>query len=178
MARAVSKPLGTGWRPRWHLWVALGLSIAAIGAYRAVNDWRDNHAFLINSTASLPNWAFLIHKNKVPLRGDYVFFMAPANALVRRHFGPKPQPFGKLVYGLPGDIVSHDGLWVAVNGKTVARMKARTRAGEPLTPGAVGRIPGGCYYVGTPHPDGFDSRYAEIGLVCTRQLIGTGVPIL
>lgn len=176
--QAANEPFAAGWRPRWHLWGALGLSIVAIGGYRAISEWRDHHALLINTTASLPNWAFLIHKNMVPHRGDTVFFMAPANALVRRHFGAKPQPFGKLVYGLPGDSVSHDGPWVAVNGRIVARMKPRTRTGEPLTPGATGRIPGGCYYVGTPHPDGFDSRYAEIGLVCTRQLIGTGIAIL
>src|SRR3546814_5500352 len=27
---------------------------------------------------------------------------------------------------------------------------------EPLTPGAIGAIPAGCYYAGSPHPDGFD----------------------
>lgn len=178
MAQAVNEGHGGDCRPRWHLWGAIGLSLVAVGGNRALSEWREAHAFLINTTESLPNWAFVIHKNKGPLRGDYLFFMPPRSALVVRHFGAKAQPFGKLVYGMPGDMVSHDGATVAINGKPVARMKPRTRLGEPLTPGATGRVPAGCYYVGTPHKDGFDSRYAEIGFVCARQVIGTGFPIL
>ena len=68
----------------------------------AISDWREDHALLINTTESLPNWAFLIHRNKLPARGDYVFFDPPASELVRAHFGPKPQMFGKIVYGMPG----------------------------------------------------------------------------
>ena len=86
--------------------------------------------------------------------------------------------FGKIVYGMPGDTISHAGSEVAVNGRTVARMKPLTRFGEPLTPGATGVVPPGCYFAATPHKDGFDSRYAEIGFVCARQVIGTGEPIL
>jgi len=97
---------------------------------------------------------------------------------VRRHFGPASGPFGKRVIGMPGDVVSHEGSWVLVNGVRVAHMKSRARTGEALTPGPVGRVPDGCFYVGTPHPDGFDSRYAEIGFACRKQLLGTGTPIL
>lgn len=178
MAQAVSEARATRLRPRWDLWGAIGLSLVAVCGYRAMSQWRDAHAFLINRTDSLPNWAFVIHKTKVPLRGDHIFFIPPQTALVRRHFGARPQPFGKIVYGLPGDVVSHDGSAVAINGKPVARMKPKTRLGEPLIPGATGPVPAGCYYVGTPHKDGFDSRYAQIGFVCARQIIGTGVPIL
>lgn len=67
---------------------------------------------------------------------------------------------------------------MTINGKPVGRMKPQTRDGEPLTVGAVGAIPAGCYYVGSPHPDGFDSRYADIGFVCARQIIGIGKAIL
>ena len=86
--------------------------------------------------------------------------------------------FGKRVYGMPGDVVTHMGSVVAINGKPVAHMKPLSRSGERLTPGTTGRVPQGCYFVGTPHPDGFDSRYAEIGFVCGKQIIGTGEPIL
>ena len=110
--------------------------------------------------------------------GEYVFFVPPDNALVRRHFGPDSGPFGKRVIGMPGDVVAHDGSWVSVNGVRVAHMKPRSRDGEVLTPGPVGRIPDGCFYVGTPHPDGFDSRYAEIGFACRKAILGTGTPIL
>ena len=117
-------------------------------------------------------------RHKLPARGDYVFFDPPPGELLRRHFGAKPQMFGKIAYGVPGDIISHIGRTVAVNGHPVAQMKPFTRFGEPLTPGATGRVPAGCYFAATPHKDGFDSRYGEIGFVCGRQIIGTGEPIL
>ncbi|WP_150294383.1 S26 family signal peptidase [Sphingobium estronivorans] len=178
MAQAVGNALAPRWRPRKRLWLLLGMGLAGWAVYGALREWRNAHAFLINRTDSLPNWAFLIHRTKKPARGDYIFFTAPTNALVTRHFGASPPMFGKLVYGMPGDVVSHQGAVVRVNGRPVARMKARTRWGEVLTPGPTGVIPQDCYYVGTPHKDGFDSRYAEIGLVCVRQIIGTGEPVL
>jgi len=41
-----------------------------------------------------------------------------------------------------------------------------------LKAGPTGRVPDGCYYMGSPHKDGFDSRYAAIGFVCDRQIVG------
>lgn len=178
MAQAVSEASVPRWRPRRRAWAMLGVGLLGWAACGAICDWRDRHAFLVNLTGSLPNWAFLIHRTHAPACGDYVFFNAPRNALVTRHFGAAPPMFGKRVYGMPGDTVTHDGPLVRVNGLPVARMKPRTRWGEMLTPGPTGVIPRGCYYVGTPHKDGFDSRYAEIGLVCARQIIGTGEPVL
>lgn len=178
MATAVSDAPAPPWRLRKRLWGTLGAFLVGSIVLTAISDWRDAHAFLVNTTDSLPNWAFVIHRNQLPGRGDYVFFDPPSNALVRRHFGAKPKMFGKIVYGMPGDVVGHDGSNVTINGRTVARMKPLTRFGEPLTPGVVGAIPHGCYFAGTPHKDGFDSRYADIGLVCRKQIVGTGEPIL
>jgi len=178
MAMAVGEAPAMRWRPRKRLWGLLGAFIAGSVALGGVASWRDEHALLINATDSLPNWAFLIHLKRSPERGEFVFFDPPANGLVRRHFGPKPQMFGKIVYGLPGDVVAHRGPVVTINGAPVGRMKSFTKNGETLTPGEVGAVPAGCYYAGTPHPDGFDSRYAEIGFVCQRQIVGVGEPIL
>ena len=66
--------------------------------------------------------------------GELVFFDPPAHPLVKRHFGSKPHMFGKIVYGVPGDVVSHRGAYVLINNQTVAHMKPLTRFGEPLTP--------------------------------------------
>ena len=82
--------------------------------------------------------------------------------------------FGKIVYGIPGDTVQHWGRMVTVNHRVVAYTKPFTKAGEPLVIGPSGVIPSGCYYVGTPHKDGFDCRYAAIGFACQRQIVGTG----
>ncbi|WP_062769780.1 S26 family signal peptidase [Sphingopyxis terrae] len=178
MAAAPSEPAAPRWRPRKRLWTLLGFAVVGTLGLGAVSAWRRDHALLINATDSLPNWAFLINLKQVPARGDLVFFDPPSNDLVRRHFGAKPQMFGKLAYGMPGDVVAHAGATVTINGKPVGRMKSLTRLGEKLTPGGVGPVPQGCLYVGTPHPDGFDSRYAEIGFVCRHQFVGVGEPIL
>lgn len=167
-----------GFRPRRRLWAALGLFIAGSVSLNGIAGWRDSHMLLINASESLPNWAFAVDLTATPKRGDYIFFVPPADPLVVRHFGRKPLMFGKLVYGMPGDHVIHRGAKVIVAGKLVAGMKPFTRTGEPLVAGPTGIIPAGCYYVGSPHKDGFDSRYAAIGYACSGQIAGVGSPIL
>jgi conjugal transfer pilin signal peptidase TrbI len=171
-------PPTQGFRPRKHLRAALGLFIVSGLSLNAIARWRDRHGLLINASQSLPNWAFVIHKTAVPRRGEYVFFVPPAVPLVYRHFGAKKQMFGKIVYGMPGDMVVHRGADVSVAGKLVAHMKPFARTGEPLVEGPTGVIPQGCYFVSTPHKDGFDSRYAAIGYACSDRIVGVGSPIL
>jgi conjugal transfer pilin signal peptidase TrbI len=176
-SRAAERP-SAPWRPNARLWSLLALCMGGSIAVTTIAAWREQHIFLINATQSLPNWAFLIRRHAVPGRGDYIFFDPPPSPLLRRHFGPKPRLFGKIVYGLPGDLVTHRGRIVDINGRPVAVMKPFTKRGEALTPGATGLVPGGCYFAASPHRDGFDSRYAEIGFVCARQIAGVGEPIL
>ena len=133
---------------------------------------------MINATDSLPNWAFFVEKRTLPERGQYVFFRVPKTPLIVSHFGQDVQPFGKLVYGVAGDVVTRTGANVSVNGTPIAMLKPVSKRGVALAPGPLGRVPDGCYFVGTPHRDGFDSRYADVGWVCRDQLVGTGVPVL
>lgn len=160
---------------RWRTFLLAGLVCAA---WSSLSGWSDSHAFVINASTSLPNWAFLIAKNKVPQRGDYVFFASPKTPLIVAHFGKSQGPFGKIIFGMPGDQVDREGGYVRVNGVRVAHLKPFTRWGETLIPGPTGTVPSNCYFVATHHPDGFDSRYADIGFVCRKALIGTGVSIL
>ena len=173
-----SKALALQSRLRWRVWLLFLSVVAGCSVLGGLGDWRDHHLFFVNTTDSLPNWAFLVDRSRLPAKGEYVFFAPPRSPLLRRHFGERPKPFGKIVYGVAGDVVAHRGDVVMINGKAVARMKAWTRLGEPLAPGATGAIPAGCFFAATPHRDGFDSRYADIGFVCARQVVGTGVPIL
>lgn len=162
-------------RRRYLAYVGIGAGLLSLGA---LARWSDDHAFLINATSSLPNWAFLVDKQRFPERGDLVFFEPPASPLLRRHFGTDPKPFGKIVYGVGGDRVARQGHLFSVNDRPVARAKRVTRLGEPLDVGPTGIIPQGCYFVGTPHRDSFDSRYAAIGWICRRQIIGVGRAVL
>jgi conjugal transfer pilin signal peptidase TrbI len=159
-------------------WAIAGLALVALLAWKAADDAAAQRLFLINRSPSLPNWAFLVKRGMLPSRGDTVFFTPPAGPLVTRHFGTRPSPFGKIVYGMPGDVVEHEGADVFIRSgqgqrRHVAAMKPRARTGEPLEAGPTGTIPAGCYYVGSSHKDGFDSRYAAIGFICRDRMIGT-----
>ena len=159
-------------------WLTVGALALILAGSQAIASWRDSHALLINSSESLPNWAFFIEKNKMPERGDYVFFKVVPTEITRAHWGENIPSFGKVVYGLPGDNVIRQGSTVYVNGEAVAVLKPQSKRGEILVPGPTGIIPRDHFFLATSHKDGFDSRYADIGFVPRRQIIGTGNPIL
>ena len=164
--------------PRRRYYAAAAIGLIGFSAWSSLDAWKQRHAFLINVSPSLPNWAFVLETRLPPARGALVFFKPPASPLLTAHFGKDPQLFGKYAYGVGGDVVTRDGRTFLVNGRVVGVAKPVSKRGEALAPGPTGRIPDGCYYVGTPHVDGFDSRYAAIGWVCGAQVVGTGVPIL
>src|SRR3546814_13305881 len=94
---------------------------------------------------------------KAVKRGEVAFFAPPSNALVHAHFGAEPPVFGKIVYGLPGDIVTHRGAdvvvsWAAGAGneapseQLVAKLTPVSSAGEELEPGPTGVNPHGRYF--------------------------------
>lgn len=159
-------------------YAAIAVLATAIVVTQALASWRDSHAVLINTSASLANWAFLVDRGRQPKRGEIAFFRAPQSEIVTRHFGRNAPPFGKVVFGVGGDEVTRRGSLVRINGTAVVKLKRVTKLGERLQPGPVGIIPRGCYFMGTPHRDGLDSRYADIGFVCSDQIIGTGRAIL
>lgn len=164
---------------RWlRRWVLLGLCGLGFAGQNALANWSANHSFFINASQSLPNWAFFITRDGLPERDDYVFFAPPQSHVLDVHFGDDLSPFGKRALGMPGDLVTREANVVSINGQAIAPLKSHTRLGLTLTPGPTGRVPEGCYYLGTRHPDGFDSRYAEIGFVCANRLLGTGEAIL
>jgi conjugal transfer pilin signal peptidase TrbI len=143
MAAASESTPVTAPRASWRL--KLG-GIALIGSaalgWSALKDWHDHHAFLINASESLPNWALLVETGRFPARGDYVVFAPGHDPLVVRHFGANPKPFAKIAYGVPGDVVSRQGADVLVNGQAVGHLKPKTHQGEDL-PGPTGTIPQG-----------------------------------
>lgn len=159
-------------------WQAIAVLLVIVIAFESLREWRNRHLFLINATDSLPNWAFVVTRGEAPARGKLAFFAVPRTPLITTHFGRDPKPFGKIVYGMPGDIVTRSDNWVSVNGARIAHLKPLSKRGEPLAPGPLGRVPNGCYFMGSPHPDGFDSRYADIGWVCASQVVGTGTALL
>lgn len=161
--------------PRLALLAGLGALALALNSAR---HFAESHALMINASPSLPYWAVWLTRGAVPKRGDLILFDPPPSPLLARHFGKRPHPFGKRVYGVAGDLVIERNRQFYVNGKPIALAKPANRLGELLALGPTGVIPRGCYFVATPHKDGFDSRYAAIGWICAPRIIGTGRPVL
>ena len=160
---------------RFYLLGGFFLALLAVGSLRA---WSESHAFMINASDSLPNWAFVVDGGRFPERGDYVIFHPGNDPLTREYFGEAPSPFAKIAYGLPGDVISREDQRVLVNGEVIATLKPATKRGDRLTAGPLGVVPQGCVFAATPHKDGFDSRYSHIGFVCADRLVGVGEAIL
>ena len=156
--------------------------LASVGAgalgLTALSGFATSHALMINVSPSLPFWAIWTSRNELPQRGDIILFTPPASPLLQKHFGTRPQPFGKIVSGMPGDLVTREDRTFHVNGRPLATAKLKSRLGEPLALGPTGKVPENCYFVTTPHKDGFDSRYGAIGWICRDRILGTGRPIL
>lgn len=167
------------WSPRRRrLWLCVGLAAATWSVLNGLVWWRETHALLINATDSLPHWAFLLEKKRPASAGDLIFFRPPPSELLLTHFGEGEQLFGKHVLGVGGDVVTVAGRAVLINGRQVAVAKTTSKRGVPLEVVAPQTIPFDCFFVGTDHPDGFDSRYAAIGIICRDRVLGTARPIL
>lgn len=157
------------------LWGGFG---AALFGLSSLSAFARDHALMINVSPSLPYWAIWLERGTMPTRGDIIVFDPPPSKLLGAHFGQEPKPFTKRVLGMAGDRVTQKARTYFINGKAVAKAKRQSRKGEPLALGPTGIIPRGCYFVGTEHIDGFDSRYAAIGWICRPRVLGTGRPIL
>ncbi|MEX0914724.1 MAG: S26 family signal peptidase [Wenzhouxiangellaceae bacterium] len=125
----------------------------------------------INGTDSLPGVLYLVFKQATPdTRGDLVAFYPPQN-----RFYPQGMVFIKQAMGMPGDEVTRQGQDFYINGEYIATAKTHSRSRQPLRPGPTGVIPDGRYFVWTPHPDSYDSRYEDIGWIFNDRVIGRAV---
>lgn len=155
------------------LWTGLALLAAAVVAQGAAGALQ-RYRFALNETDSLPNWAFIADQaERTPARGDLVAFVPPPTP-----YYPPGMVFGKIVGGVPGDLVERRGRAFYVNGRFIGLAKPRARDGRPAAPGPVGRIPPGYYFVYTPHRDSLDSRYALMGWIAQRRILGRARAVL
>lgn len=157
------------------LWGGL---IAGLLGLSSLSAFARDHALMINVSPSLPYWAIWLERGTMPARGEIIVFDPPPSKLLIAHFGTEPKPFTKKVLGVAGDRVTQKARTYFINGKAVAKAKRLSRKGEPLALGPTGIIPYGCYFVGTDHIDGFDSRYDAIGWICRPRVLGVGRAIL
>jgi conjugal transfer pilin signal peptidase TrbI len=124
-----------------------------------------------NRTGSLPIEEYpiilVLKDGQVPARGELVGFRPKPN-----RFYPSDSLFVKRLMGLPDDRITYEGSTFYINGVPAVTTKPRAKDGRPLVPGPVGVLPACRYFVATDHPDGYDSRYSEIGWVDCSQIVG------
>lgn len=116
-------------------------------------------------TPSIDAW--VVHRSAGPVqRGDLVSFTL-ADAIA----GPRPVGVTKYALCMPGDRIvmvekpaslgpGRNG-WYYCNDRLVGVSKPATRSGKSLShwQPATPKIPEGMIFVGSSHPDGYDSRY-------------------
>jgi conjugal transfer pilin signal peptidase TrbI len=128
-----------------------------------------------NFTQSLPGTVFLVSKdtNFTPEKGMYIVFRPPQ----AEPYAHGTEHFLKIVKGVPGSVVTSKPIGGGytdffVDGQSVGIAKPISLRHLPLEPGHTGVIPEGQYYVAGTHADSFDSRYAVIGWIDRKRLIG------
>jgi conjugal transfer pilin signal peptidase TrbI len=130
------------------------------------------YRFVVAPTASLPYTLFWVHVGELPRRGDMAALYVPRN-----RFYPDGMGFVKILRGLPGDVVTEKHRLFSINGLVVGHAKPASREGFPLALGPTGVIPAGFYFFWTPHKDSYDSRYADIGWIAEKDIVGVAHPI-
>jgi conjugal transfer pilin signal peptidase TrbI len=132
----------------------------------------------INLSDSLPGRLYLIQRGAIPSLNDFAAF---------HYQGGGPYASGtrflKLVKGVAGSQVTavrYDTGFsdFYVDGYFVGRAKPLSQSGIALTPGPTGTIPPRHFYMSAPNPDSLDSRYALVGWVDEKSIIGRAIEIL
>lgn len=131
---------------------------------------------IYNTTDSLDGYVYLLDKNnKEVTKGSLVAFTPPQNPLYEN------SRFLKQVWGVPGDTVEFkkDGTFY-INNTYKGKAKSKSSSEKPikLAHAESGKIKDGEYFVATPHPDSFDSRYKYIGNINEKNIIGTARRII
>ncbi len=142
---------------RWYqqlLWLGGFLSIMILISQFAIIRW--------NRSNSLPGRMFIgTSWTFTPQRGDVISFDHPLF----------PAPIAKIVVGIAGDTVEIVNGHVFVKGIYRGRVLDKSpRSGKPLRSIQPCVIPEGYVYVWAPHPESFDSRYQDIGLIHVSRM--------
>jgi conjugal transfer pilin signal peptidase TrbI len=105
-----------------------------------------------------------IRLNQSPSLPQSIYFSKPVdtlylNQIVAFRLPKSPATFAKIVAGLPGDSIEIRNHHFYINGLDKGALIANV---EPLQEKV---IPEGFFFAMGTHPDSFDSRYEEFGLV-------------
>lgn len=144
------------------------VAVIAIG----ITSCSKHYLIGLNTSDSLPGMFFLVYRDQVPDTDDIIAFRAPETRFYRERL------FLKLVKGRAGDVLSWQGRTVLINGQSMGIAKGHSKSGEPLAPTPGMTIGNDQFFTWTPHPDSFDSRYSDIGLIDATRVVGRAVRLL
>lgn len=133
------------------------VSIALVAIMGAIFFFETTKVSL-NGSQSLPYKVFVSFKGMSFKRGDLVLIV-----------GHKPKYFPPV--SLIKRVVGMEGDSIAPYLKDL-KIKTKTRRGQPLNPLKAKSVPKGYVFVQADHPDSFDSRYEEFGLVKVESIWG------
>jgi conjugal transfer pilin signal peptidase TrbI len=120
-----------------------------------------------NLTSSLKGHVYIYVLGKNVSKGDLMAFSWHGGATY-----PRGSIFIKEVIGVPGDTVVRKDREIWVGDHYVGVAKPKTKAGIPVEPAAGGVIPADAFFVATPSKDSMDSRYAIVGNITKREMLG------
>lgn len=149
--------------------MAIG-AVAASAAMLAASPW---YRLAFNGSESLRGLVYLVIVGAQSQRDELIAFYPVPNRFYRNGMY-----FVKLARGVGGDVIERRGLDFYVNGTHQATAKTRSLQGLPLLPGPEGSLPDGFFWVWTPHPDSFDSRYADVGWIAPDRVLGRAIRLL
>ncbi len=128
-----------------------------------------NQTVGVNITESLPQTVFLVKHGMPFSKGDMIQFTYNAD---EEKFLPDGSRIIKIVAGIPGDVIHFEGNDFFINGVKFGKAKEVSRTGKSLTKNISKTLSEDEYFVFTPHPDSFDSRYIHMGYISNSQIVG------
>lgn len=147
------------------------LAITAVIGFTAVGAWVAfagyGYRFSESLTSSLTGHFYAYRAGDPWQKGDLVAFRSNGG-----HGYPAGATFIKVVVGVPGDVVIRSDRAFSVGDQYVGVAKTHAKNGDVLEAAAGGVIQQGEYFLATPDPSSFDSRYAVNGNVKQDQIIG------
>lgn len=123
----------------------------------------------INLSSSLPKTLFL----STPFHPPYQL-----GQIVSIEHPVLNKTVGKIIAGKPGDQISFFYDTIYVNDTEIGRIQTVSKSGKFYHPISEGKISEDHYFVYTPHPESFDSRYEEFGLIKTEWIKEVLCPLL
>ncbi len=143
----------------------LFVGVVVLGIYLV--KMNPGYGLSINQSSSLPYHLFIAKPLRGISKGKIIAFNHP-------EFGVK---LAKIVAGLPGDRIEIRYNHVFVGENDCGQLVYISKTGRRYTPISEGIVPEGYVFASATHPESFDSRYAEFGLVKQQWILGELWPL-